>query len=312
MTALACDIGGTNIKLGLVAQGRVLQSTSLPSGSDRPLRERLTPLAEACEALCRQAHTTPSACAGIAVGFPALVDRQRGRILTEHGKYCDGPAVDLPAWARQRWNIPLALENDASLALIGEWRNGAGRGCDNLVMITLGTGIGTAVILEGRVLRGRHGQAGNLGGHLVVNFDGRAGPGTVAGSVESESSSLALPEIARSLPGFPDSRLTQIPRLDYEAVFRLAAENDAGAVALRQRTLAVWSALVISLIHAFDPERILVGGGIMRSADVIVPVLAQAARSAYTPWGQVTVAAGELGDNAALLGAEWLLQERFE
>src|SRR5207247_4367241 len=99
-----------------------------------------------------------TSCGGIAVSFPSLIDVHTGRILAEYGKYADGPQVDLRAWAREALGLPLAIENDARMALIGEWRHGAGRGSDNLVMITLGTGLGTSAVIEGRVLRGKHGQ----------------------------------------------------------------------------------------------------------------------------------------------------------
>jgi glucokinase len=88
-------------------------------------------------------------------------------------KYKDAPKLDLAAWARNTFGLPLRIENDARMALMGEHYAGAGCGGANILMMTLGTGIGTAAILDGRLLRGVHGHAGCLGGHLTAKFDGR-------------------------------------------------------------------------------------------------------------------------------------------
>ncbi|MFO0930357.1 MAG: ROK family protein [Gemmataceae bacterium] len=312
MTVLACDLGGTRIKIGLVHGGAVLAADVLAAHSDRGLRARLPALAEACRSLCARHGTALTACAGLAVSFPSLVDVRTGHILAEYGKYRDGPEVDLRVGTAGT-GTALAIENDARMALIGEWRHGAGRGCDNLVMVTLGTGLGTSAVIEGRVLRGRHGQAGCLGGHLTLRYGGRdCGCGN-AGCAEAEASTAFLAHVARGHAAFPASPLAGEAVLDYAAVFRHAAAGDPCAAALRDHSLLVWSSLVVNLIHAYDPEVVILGGGIMASADVILPaVCAHVAGYAHTPWGKVRIVASELGDGAALAAAEWLVEEQAE
>jgi glucokinase len=311
MTALACDLGGTRIKLGIVRGGAVLAHEVLAAHSDLGLRPRLPALADACRGLCARHQVPLASCAGIVVSFPSLVDVRTGRILTEYGKYRDGPGVDLRAWAREALGLPLALENDARMALIGEWRYGAGRGHDSVVMVTLGTGLGTAALIEGRVLRGRHGQAGCLGGHFTVRYGGRPCSCGNAGCAEAEASTAFLAQVARERGDFARSPLAAEPVLDYAAVFGHAAAGDPCARALQEHSLRVWSALVVNLIHAYDPEVVVLGGGIMAGGDVVLPaVRAYVDRYAHTPWGQVRVVASELGDRAALAAAEWLVQEQ--
>jgi glucokinase len=100
--------------------------------------------------------------------------------------------------------------------------------------------------------------------------------------------------------------------LDFAAVFRLAAKGDSCAQAIRDHSLLVWSSLAVNLIHAYDPELVILGGGIMASADVILPAASEYVRHhAHTPWGKVCVVASELGDSAALVAGEWLLEEQF-
>jgi len=98
--------------------------------------------------------------------------------------------------------------------------------------------------------------------------------------------------------------------LDYAAVFRWADRGDSCAAALRDHSLRVWSANVVNLVHAFDPEMVVLGGGIMESGDSIVDaVQAYVERHALTPWGKVRIVRSRLGDQAALIACEWLVEE---
>ncbi|MEI6197706.1 MAG: ROK family protein, partial [Verrucomicrobiota bacterium] len=159
MIVLACDLGGTRMKVGVVRDGQVLARTGIAANSKAGLVPGLPALAAAWRQLLAELQLAPRDCAGISVSFPSIVDAASGRVLAEYGKYADAMDFSLRDWARQEFNLPLAIENDARLALIGEWKFGAGRGSDDVVMITLGTGIGTSAVIQGRVLRGQHGQA---------------------------------------------------------------------------------------------------------------------------------------------------------
>ena len=312
MTLLACDLGGTRLKIGLMAEGKVLAQTVEPARSKQGLAPQLPGLKAAWLRLLEEQRLPLPACAGVSVAFPSLIDTATGRVLAEYGKFADAPGLDLRAWARAEFNLPLAIENDARSALIGEWRHGSGRGVDNAVMMTLGTGLGTAALIEGRVLRGRHGQAGVLGGHLTVRHGGRACSCGNLGCAEAEASTAFLCDLVAGRPEFDRSPLRHAATLNYGLIFKHAAAGDPCAVGLRDHSLLVWSTLAVNLIHAYDPEVLILGGGIMASADVILPAIANhVARHAHTPWGKVRVVASELGDQAALLAGEWLLREQF-
>lgn len=225
MTVLTCDLGGTRMKVGVVRDGQVLASTVEPVITRKRLAPQLPVLAAAWRRLLAELGMVAADCEGIAVAFPSLVDVATGRVLSHQGKYADAPQLDLRRWARAEFALPLAIENDARLAMIGEWQSGAGRGCDNLVMVTLGTGLGACAIIEGRVLRGRHGQAGILGGHMTVCVGGRrCGCGNL-GCAEAEASTAYLGAIALEMPDLACSPLARVPTLDYAAVFRHAAEG---------------------------------------------------------------------------------------
>jgi glucokinase len=310
MISLAADFGGTRIKLGVVRDGVVIAQSVIPAESGRHLTERLEAIAAGLETICGQAGIALSECDGLGFSYPSIIDRRTARILDHFGKFGDASAVDLRSWAEQRLHLPLAIDNDARMALIGEWRYGAGRGCDNCVIITLGTGIGVSAVIEGQVLRGVHGQAGILGGHTTLQAGGGNCVCGNVGCAEWLASTSTIARLAREHPLFACSPLAMLQVIDYAAIFRFASEGDACAIELRNRSLETWAALAVNLIHVFDPELIIFAGGIMGSADEILPFVRDyVSHHAHTPWGRVKVVASKLGDHAALLACEWLVHE---
>lgn len=311
MNILACDLGGTRMKIGIVRDERVLARVVKPACSHRGLARRLPVLKSAWMELLDKVELCPDDCAGISISFPSVVDTAAGRGLAGCGKFMDAPEMDLRAWAREEFGLPLAIENDARMALVGEWRAGAGRGIDNLAMITLGTGLGSAAIMEGRVVRGKHGQAAVLGGHLTVSTDGPLCNCGNIGCAEAQASTAHLCDMVVGMRAFDFSPLRKAATLNYASIFKHAAAGDPCALALRDHSLNVWGAMAVSLIHAYDPEMLILGGGIMRSAEVIVPAIrSYVERYAFTPWGKVCVVSSALGDQAALVAGEWLLREQ--
>jgi glucokinase len=307
-TTLTVDMGGTWIKLGLVSDGKILWRHTMEANSHLGLANVLPRMA----AILRQ-QVSPAELLGIGVAFPSLIEPRTGKILAAYGKYDDAPGIDLVAWARDEFDLPLAIDNDTRCSLLGEWHHGAANGASDVVMVMLGTGIGVAALVDGQLLRGRHGQAGNFGGHLTVNYQGRLCTCGNVGCAEAEASTSVLPELFAALAGHKESSLTAQGKLDYDRVFTKAANGDAVALELCEYSLKIWSALTVNLIHAYAPELVLFGGGIMRSADVILPYIRDyAGKHAHTPWGGVAVGVSSLGDDAALLGGEILLRQQLE
>ena len=307
MITFVADTGGTRIKLALMRDGRILGRESFAARSDDGLAPQLPRIAQGLDSLCAAAQVNRDECTAFAMAFPSLIDSRTGRVLAAYGKYADAPQLDLPQWSRKTLRLPLIIENDARMALLGEWQAGAGRGCDDLVMVTLGTGIGTAALIEGIVVRGRHGQAGVLGGHLTVQQDGRQCTCGNRGCAEAEASTSVLPTLAAQSRDYSASPMRHSPVVDYASVFRLAREGDGCAVSLKTRAIDIWSSLIVNLIHAYDPERVIVGGGVMAGEEEFFSELERLVLArAHTPWGRVTIVRSELGDAAALFGGEYL------
>ena len=309
MNTIAIDLGGTIIKAGLLDENRLVDSVSAKATSGKGLKNNLPVIEKMIGRLMENHRVAVEEISGIGFSFPGLVDSANNRVLSTNKKYDDAPDLDFPRWAKETWNLPLYLENDARMALLGEWQHGAGKGFENSVMVTLGTGIGSAVLIGGKLLKGKHFQAGNLGGHFTVNHRGTVCTCGNIGCMESEASTWRLPELIKSHAAFTSSSLKNEKLLDYEALFRNAAQNDFLANEILDHCFSVWSSGLISMIHAFDPEIMILGGGIMKSAPVILPELQKRVnRYAWTPWGKVKLLKAENINTAALYGADYLVR----
>jgi len=309
MTTLALDLGGTRIKIGIVKRDKILASTMIDALSAGGLQGRLPAIEDAAGDLLRRAEEPVS---GLGISAPGIVDSRASRIYSINAKYADAVGFDFPSWAKERFGLPLQMENDARSALVGEWQFGAGRGCDNLVMVTLGTGIGGAAMIEGKPLYGKHFQAGCLGGHFTIDFEGDECNCGNIGCAESIASSWALPIRARRDADYAASPLASEPSLDYRTLLRYCGGGDPLAKRLFEESLRAWTICVINLIHAYDPEMVIVGGGLMQSAEAILPAIRDGVhRHAWTPWGKVQVQKAHDTENAALLGISYLLEQRL-
>src|SRR5579871_4215367 len=242
MRALAIDLGGTHATCAVVEDRELKASITLPMESSRGLRPALPLFVDAFRKLMDQTGLKLDQCAGLAFGFAGLVSFKTGRVVSTNQKYDDALEVDLPAWCKESLGLPLRIENDARLALLGESYAGAARGFSDVVMMTLGTGIGGVAMIEGKLLRGKHSQAGGLGGHLPVLFDGRPCTCGAIGCAEAEASGWALPGIVRDWPRASASALSKYPNIGFKDLFEEAANGDHVALAVRDRCLKVWAA----------------------------------------------------------------------
>jgi glucokinase len=309
----AIDLGGTRTKFGLVEQGKVVCASSCSADAQGSLDGHLDEVLERLRALGAEQQTTLDDCQGMGVLSTGVVNNREMRVLSTNAKYDDAVGFDFRGWASDQAGLDLRMDNDARGALIGEWRFGAGRGADNLVMMTIGTGIGTAVIVEGTPLTGPHFTAGNLGGHILVRSGGRKCTCGAVGCLESEASGWVLPELVREHPLFGESKLNELDTIGFREVLAHAAAGDACARAVREHCFRLWGEAMVSFIHLLDPERIIVGGGIMNDPQ---PVLASfrktVAELAWAEEGQVEIVKAEHPDNAGLIGAAALFSTTNE
>lgn len=306
MKAIAVDAGGSHIALAVVEDKSILKKHEIPADSAVGLRPLLPALAREIRALLDEASLRAADCAGVAMCIAAMV--QKNRVVSTNGKYEDAPQIDLVDWCRREFDLPFALENDARMALVGEWYAGAAQDVNDVVMMTLGTGIGGAAMTGGKMFRTSQVQGGCLGGHIPAVFNGRKCTCGAYGCMEAEAAGWSLPLIAKDWPGFAESRLAKAESIDFRTLFGLAADGDSVSVAIRDRCLHVWASGTVGLIHAYGPQRVVIGGGVMRSAEAILPYIQNYVdKYSWTPSGTVEIRAAMLGNDAGLLGAVPLL-----
>ena len=155
MHYIGIDLGGTIIKVGLVEDGKVVDVKKLDAGSKYGLMPRLDFIANAIDNLLLENNISSNELGGVFLAFPGIVNVRSKRIVSTNAKYDDAPSIDLQCWCCEHWNVPFAIDNDARAATVGEWQFGVAYGKKNVVMMTIGTGIGTGVILEGKLLYGQ-------------------------------------------------------------------------------------------------------------------------------------------------------------
>lgn len=305
MTLLGLDLGGSHATCSLVQETSVVAQEHL-AFADTSQFATVEP--EIRKALSRLAQSSAVAPTGLGIGFAGLADFRSNRVISTNGKYEDAPSFDFDAWAREALGVPARLENDARLALRGEMYAGAAQGASDVVMFTLGTGIGGVVAMGGQPFLGRRGQAGVLGGHVAVREGGRVCTCGGVGCAEAEAGGWALPAICREWPGFAQSALTSHP-LNFKSLFDLASAGDRVANEVLDHCISIWCMMTGTAVQIFDPDMIVFGGGVMKSADRILPrIRSHVEAHTWTRWNKPIVTA-LLGDQAAALGVPTLFQE---
>lgn len=308
MSVVAVDFGGTRIKAGLVTDG-VTESVRVVQVPEHRSLERILP--DLAKWFAEMADDAGGQVDALVWALPCIIGPDQASVVRTFGKYEDAPGLDFIRWAREVLGWPLLLENDARAAALGEWQYGAGRGCGNLVMMTLGTGIGTAVICDGQPLRGSNGVAGNLGGHCVTHAGGRKCVCGLRGCAEAHVATWALPALARESPWFGESRLSDGGVIDYAAVFRHAAGGDRLALELQERALDEWEVVLTNLVQQYDPDRVVLGGGIMAAdKEILTPLQKRLDDYGASREIRVELRRAELGDAAALAGCAWLWESK--
>jgi glucokinase len=304
---VAVDLGGTNIRAAFYPNGEPppSKSTSRPTVAADGAQAVLDHINEAIEALGLPAEARTSL--AIAIGAPGPLDRDRGVIVH---------APNLPGWLdlplgqilHNHWSCPVFVENDANLAVLGEWRFGAGRGAHHLIMLTLGTGIGGGIIVDDRLVRGAQGLAGELG-HIPIQPFGPLCSCGKPGHLEAMASGPAIARQVRERGGLQSEGAAGDATA--EEIAAAARAGDPVALSVLQVAAQALGMALAGLVHTFNPERIILGGGVARAGgpflgDVKGALLDSLMSPAFSE--RLDILPSSLGDEAALLGGLALVQ----
>ncbi len=302
--AIGVDLGGTKMLVGVVDSERRIVHRS--TASSHGLRQ--DELLETLERELRTAQQARPDVAAAGLGIPCTIDRRRGlAIVAVNLEIADVPIRDLMT---ERLGLPVFVDNDANVAILAEHRFGAARGARNAVMLTIGTGIGGGLIVDGQLYRGSTGAGAELG-HTVIEADGPRCQGNCPnrGCVEALASGTAIArEGLAAAEQAPDSALGRAladgVELDGKQVTDAALAGDEtarGVLDLIGRRLGV---AFSSLANIFDPDVIVIGGGASRAGELLAgPAREELASRALPPMSGTPVATAELGPDAGLIGA---------
>ena len=309
------DIGGTNIVVGTVAEdgsevlGLVSEPTFAEQGADAVL-ERIVRLTRASMAAARGRDI-----AGVGIGSPGPLDTARGIVLlTPNLGWTNYPLRDRLVAAL---GLPATLDNDANCAVFGEWWRGAARGADHVVGLTIGTGIGGGIVLDGEIYHGASDIAGEIG-HMTIDSTGRRCKCGNYGCLEAYASGPAI--AARAVEGveagaesaLPDYVGGDLTKITAQVVYEAAHDGDEYARDVVRDTAEFLGAGVANIINIFNPQVVVICGGVTLAGDRLFAPLARAVkRRAFKPAVDVCrIVPGELTGTAGVYGAAAVFMRR--
>ncbi len=301
------DVGGTNIKAGIVDGDSVTHTVSRPTEADKGKEVVIANLIGAVEDLLAVAKLERTDIEGIGIGFPSQISKDRRIPLAPPNLRClrDVPVAEVVA---DHFTWPGAIENDANAAALGEWLYGAGRGSNDLIILTLGTGVGGGVISGGQLLRGATNTGGELG-HILVAPEGRVCGCGRRGCLEAQVSISGL--LGRAKVLCPEMVLNPHDGPPLLAV--AARAKRPGAMQVFEEMGRYLAMGIADLLNIFAPDLIVLSGGLSRSFDLFEPSLRAALRDQCrfdVPREHVKIVTSQLGEHAPILGAAAAFRDR--
>jgi len=309
--AIGIDLGGTNIKGGIVDRdGRILHREEMQTGAERGPDPVIDDLAELVRRLGSAAPSpfkgegrgegqSGAGVVGVGLATPGPLDLRNGRIIH---------AANLPGWKdvpirdalAKKTGLRVTLENDANAAAFGELSSGAGRGCQHMALLTLGTGVGAGVIVDGRLLHGHFDNAAELG-HMILVVNGSPCPCGQRGCLERYASADAVVRRVRD----EGPREPQVEIVSAADVARRAAEGDATCRRVWDEACLYLAVACVNIQHAYNSQRIILGGGLSLAGDFLLePVRRHLHEQTWRLHDDVPeVLLAGLGSDAGLVGA---------
>ncbi len=311
---IGIDVGGTNVKLALVDdKGKIRYSNSVPTRAEMGYEYTVNNIKQAIYDLMKETKLSTKDIEGIGFGFPGQVDYKAGTVRN---------APNIPGWVEvpiaklieDEFHIPTRVDNDVRCAALGELNYGAGKGCENLICITVGTGIGSGLIVNGKLVRGASNAAGEIGHIKLQIHDGPICGCGDTGCMEAFASGPSIVAIAEDyIKGGKSTKFREMangnPITPY-IVCEAAKTGDPVA----QRIFTIMGEYIgvglASVVNLLNPERIIVGGGVADAGDLLLTPLTETLkkRAMKIAGSVVEVVPAQLGNTAGVIGASLLIE----
>lgn len=311
---IGVDIGGTAIKLGLVnSQNEIICKESTPTEAALGVEHVIDNLLAATERMLEKCQITYEDCIGMGIGCPGTIDHEKG--IVEYSNNIDWENVELVREIEKRISIPVRIENDANCAVLGEMVAGKAKGNENVVLITIGTGIGSGIICDGKIFHGGA-NGGGEAGHTVVCVGGEQCTCGRKGCLEAYVSATALiRDAVRAAKKHPESFLNALCKnvlsdMNAEIPFTACKKGDAVAKELIDNYFIYLGEFLTNIVNIFRPDVILIGGGVSEQGDYLISPLQEYVEK-YAFGGKhifiPEIKKAALGNKAGLIGAANLL-----
>ena len=311
---IGIDVGGTNVKIALVNdEGKILYSNSVPTRAEMGYEYTVNNIKQAIYDLLKETKLEPKDIQGIGFGFPGQVDYKAGIVRN---------APNIPGWVEipiakifeDEFHIPTRVDNDVRCAALGELNYGAGKGCENLICITVGTGIGSGLVVNGRLVRGASNAAGEIG-HIKLQMNGGpiCGCGDT-GCLEAFASGPAIVALAEDyIRGGKSTKFRELANGAPITPYIVCEATKAGDPVAQRIFTIVGEYIGIglaSVVNLLNPEKIIIGGGVADAGEYLFnPLTETLKKRAMKLAGEtVKVVHAQLGNTAGVIGASLLIE----
>lgn len=310
------DLGGTNIKAGIVNEDQqIVRESSIPTLVERGALPIMEDMAALVERLLAEEGLTKEHVAGIGIGSPGMIDAASGTVVYSNNFNWEN--VPLGAYLEEKLGLPVRVSNDANCAALGEVKAGAAKDCRNCVMITLGTGVGGGVVMEGRIFEGGHAGGAELG-HTTLIAGGEPCTCGRNGCFEAYASATALiRDTKRAAQANEKSMIWRLcdgdlEKIDGKTVFDAMQTGDETARRVVKQYLTYLGEGIVNMVNIFRPDKVLLSGGVCNQGkNLTVPLQEYVQKNSFAKEkGYVPeIAIATLGNLAGILGAAALVEE---
>lgn len=314
---IGIDVGGTNVKIALVDdKGKIIYSNTVPTYAKMGYEYTVNNIKQAIKDLMKETNTTPKDIEGIGFDLPGQVDYKTGIVkrITNLPGWVDIPIAKM---IEDEFHIPTKIDNDVRCAALGELKFGAGKGCENFVCITVGTGIGSGIVINGKIVRGAANAAGEIGHIKLQMTDGPICGCGDTGCLEAFASGPAIVAMAQDyIKGGKSTKFREMAaaeggEITPYMVAKAAEEGDAVAKRIFEIIGEYIGIGLSSVINLLNPEKVIIGGGVAESGDLLLdPIRRTIKERAMTVAGSsVEIVPAQLGNSAGVIGASLLIDD---
>ena len=312
MIRIGVDVGGTGIQIGVVnREYKIIQESSIPTRTDLPFEEQLRQISECILNTVRESGFSVNDIESVGIGIPGIASAKTGEVIkcTNMGWF-HMPFRDV---FTRFLDTPVHIDNDANVAALAESVAGVSAGTSSSVFVTIGTGIGSGIILNGRIWSGFHGVGGELG-HTIFDLDGVPCTCGNRGCLERYCSATALIRMGREAVSLhPESLILQsvgndISQIEARTVIDAARENDETAVTVYEKWIHYLAQALANVVNFLDPEVIVLGGGVSKAGEFLLKPLHRE-YSNYVLYNDLPIPdikLAVLGSKAGIIGAAML------